>query len=81
MDVHRNTIGRWLKEWKEQNKTSMKKGRGALPKLTEEMKIDLENFIKENPYSVTKAHKMIMEKYKISLHRSTVAKHIKKVYI
>ncbi len=81
IDVHRNTIGRWQKEWREQSKISMKSGRGAVPKLTEEMRVDLEKFLKENPYSVTKAHKMIMAKYGISLHRSTVAHHIKKVQI
>ena len=76
--VHRNSIGRWLKEWREEKKLFGKVGRGAKQKLTEEMKIELEKYIREHPLSITKAHQMIKEKYKISIHRVTIVRYIKK---
>lgn len=78
IEVHRNTIGRWLKEWKENKKVSMKNGRGAKDKLTEEMKSNLEEFMIKNPKSITKAHKMIEDKYNIDVNKVTITKHIKK---
>jgi len=76
--VHRNSTGRWLKEWREEKKLFGKTGRGSKQKLTEEMKIELEKYIRENPLSITKAHQMIKEKYNISIHRITIVRHIKK---
>jgi len=79
--VHRNSIGRWLKEWRKDEKLFAKVGRGAKPKLTKEMQTDLEIYIKENPLSITKAYQMIKEKYSISIHRTTIVRYIKKIQI
>ena len=79
--VHRNSVGRWLKEWKEDEKLFAKAGRGSKPKITKGMLKDLEEFIRENPLSITKAHQMIIEKYSISIHRTTIVRYIKKLQI
>ena len=76
--VHRNSIGRWLKEWKSDEKIFAKSGRGSKQKVTEEMQEYLKECIKSYPLDITKAHEMLMKKYSISIHRTTVAKYVKK---
>jgi transposase len=76
--VHRNTIGRWSKEWREEERIHQKNGRGRKLKLTKEMILKLEEFIKGENSSIVKAIKMIKNEYNISVTKDTIRKYLKK---
>lgn len=76
--VHRNTVGRWSKEWREEERIHQREGQGRKPKLTEEMIAKLEEFIKGENSSIVKAIKMIKNEYNISVNRDTIKRYVKK---
>ena len=78
LGVHRNTIGNWIKDWNREERVHQRDGRGSKPKLTKEMKEDLELYFKGENATVLKAKKLIEEKYNLQLSRDTIRRFVKK---
>ncbi len=77
-NVERNTIGKWRKEWEEERKISIKKGRGRKEMLSNEIQDDIHSTVKEYPNNLKEVHRIIQDRYNIVFSIDTLRKVIKK---
>jgi transposase len=76
--VNRNTLGGWRKEWEQNKKIAMKKGRGRKEKLSQEIQMEIHTLVKQYPNNIKRVHQEVMDKNNIRFSRELLRKIIKK---
>lgn len=80
--VSRLTIYNWLNAWESRFLTGLydKKGRGRKPKLTQEQKEKVREWIKKYPKNINKIRVLIKEEYDITLSKQTIKRILKSLH-
>lgn len=79
--VKRRTIYNWLTRWEDQKLKGLynQKGRGRKPKLNQEQKQQVKEWVKQHPKSLKKVRNQIQKEWGIQLSNDTIKRIIKKL--
>ncbi|NEQ84196.1 MAG: IS630 family transposase, partial [Moorea sp. SIO2I5] len=81
--VTRKTIYNWLNKWEDQKIIGIynQKGRGRKPKLNQEQRQQVKEWVKSEPKSLNKVKIKINKEWKIDVSKETIKRTIKKLNI
>lgn len=79
--VSRKTIYNWFTKWEDEKITGLynSKGRGRKPKLNEEQKSQLKDWVKKEPKTLLKIVKKVQDEWRITISKETIKRIIKKL--
>ena len=80
-EVSRRTLYNWLSRWEKQGLNGLynEKGRGRKPKLSPKQKVQVKQWVKEEPKSLKKVMTKIYQQWGVNVSQETIKRIIKKL--